>query len=107
MIDGGQVIVNDRRASSGASDGSDVPRADEAWAAQHTADEWVNTLLGFGGARDKTEATTYCGIVMKLPDPVLAAMYATEDLSAKIVDVYPREALREGYELGGFDPEQK
>jgi phage-related protein (TIGR01555 family) len=40
---------------------------------------------------------------VRLSDPVLSAMYATEDLSAKIVDVYPREALREGFEVGGVD----
>ena len=32
------------------------------------ADSWVNAAIGFGGARDKTSYTTFCGIVTKLTD---------------------------------------
>ncbi len=67
------------------------------------ADGWTNPFLGWGTSIDRQEATTYAGYVVRLTDPVLSAMYATEDLSAKIVDVYPREALREGFEVGGID----
>src|SRR5688572_8827203 len=67
------------------------------------ADGWTNPLLGWGTSSDRQEATTYAGYVVRLTDPVLSAMYTTEDLSAKIVDVYPREALREGFEVGGID----
>lgn len=66
-------------------------------------DSWLNTALGFGGTSDKLSATRYSGIVRRLTDPEITAMYRTEHLSAKIVDVYPREALREGFELGGYD----
>jgi phage-related protein (TIGR01555 family) len=67
------------------------------------ADGWTNPFLGWGTSIDRQEATTYSGYVVRLTDPVLSAMYATEDLSAKIVDVYPREALREGFEVGGIE----
>jgi uncharacterized protein len=90
------VPVNDSRASSGVI--VDPERLDAGW---------TNSLLGFGGERDRMEATTYRGAVCRLADPVLVAMYATEDLSAKVVDVYPREAMRESFEIGGFDNEQK
>ena len=88
------TTINDQRASAGATE----DRFDE-----RLTDGWTNTLMGFGGERDRLEATTYRGAVCKLSDPVLTAMYATEDLSAKVVDVYPREALREGFELAGFE----
>ncbi len=90
------TTINDTRASAGAA--ADPERFDA-----ERLDGWTNTILGFGGERDRLEATTYRGAVCRLSDPVLAAMYATEDLSAKVVDVYPREALREGFELAGFD----
>lgn len=65
-------------------------------------DSWLNTALGFGGVTDKLRATRYSGNVRILADPELTAMYRTEHLSAKIVNVYPKEALREGFELAGY-----
>jgi len=59
--------------------------------------------MGFGGASDRTSATNYSGIFAPLQFAELTAMYATEDLSAKIVDVYPREALRLGFQVGGLE----
>lgn len=67
------------------------------------ADSWINAAIGFGGARDKTSYTTFCGIVTRLTDPTLTAMFRVEHLSAKIVDVYPREGLRAGFIVTGGD----
>jgi phage-related protein (TIGR01555 family) len=69
------------------------------------ADGWINAITGLGGPRDKVAATRYSSFVHKLNDGQLAAMYATEAFSARIVDVYPREAMREGYEIGGLETE--
>jgi phage-related protein (TIGR01555 family) len=69
------------------------------------ADGWINAITGLGGPRDKVAATRYSSLVQKLNDGQLAAMYATEAFSARIVDVYPREAMREGYEIGGLESE--
>jgi uncharacterized protein len=68
-------------------------------------DGWVNAVVGFGGAKDKTTATTWDACYSRLTETQLAGMYATEDLSAKIVNLYPRQALREGWKLTGFKPE--
>ena len=65
-------------------------------------DGWLNTFMGFGGASDKLAHTRYSGCVRKLTDGELTAMYRTEHFSAKIVDVYPKEAMREGFEVGGL-----
>lgn len=67
------------------------------------ADGWINVLTGIGGSNDRTEATHYGATFTPLGWNQLTAMYATEDLSAKIVDVYPREALRLGFQVGGLD----
>lgn len=69
-------------------------------------DSWVNVALGFGGVSDKIKATRYSGQVNRLTPGELTAMYRTEHLSAKIVDVYPREAYREGFEVAGYEAEK-
>jgi phage-related protein (TIGR01555 family) len=66
------------------------------------ADSWMNAMIGLGGARDKTAATTYSACFRVLGSQELTAMFATEGLSRKLVDLYPREALRPGFELGGW-----
>ncbi len=65
-------------------------------------DSWLNVAMGFGGATDKIKQTRYSGCVRVLPEGELTAMYRTEHLSAKIVDVYPKESYREGIELAGY-----
>lgn len=66
-------------------------------------DGWFNSQIGFGTeGTDRTIATIY-GASQALSDATLSAMYTNEHLSAKIVDVVPREAMREGFELGGLD----
>lgn len=99
--------TRDTRASSGTTD---AQRADAIL--QRAVDEalerrdgWTNILLGFGGEGDKTARTAFGAGVCRLTEPQLVAMYATEDMSAKIVDVYPREALRVGFEIGGLETE--
>lgn len=65
---------------------------------QMRQDSWVNTLQGMGTSRDKTEATEFRA-GQHLNDYQLASMFAFEDISAKIVDIYPREAFRNGWSL--------
>jgi hypothetical protein len=85
---------------------NELPRADMASVPPELrADGWVNAVVGFGGAKDKTSATTWDPAFARLTEPQLTGMYATEDLSAKIVNLYPRQALREGWKLTGFKPE--
>lgn len=68
-------------------------------------DSWVNYALGFGTSRDKTGGTVY-GSVDRLQDEVLRSLYASNDYAAKIVNIYPREAMRTGYAISGFDAEK-
>lgn len=71
------------------------------------SDGWYNPVTGAGvSGLDKAASTTF-GAGCILSDVKLAAMYSFEDLSARIVDVYPREALREGFELGGLDENEE
>jgi phage-related protein (TIGR01555 family) len=86
---------------------NEIERADAAppIPAELRQDGWVNAVVGFGGAKDKTTATTWDAAFARLNEAQLTGMYATEDLSAKIVNLYPRQALREGWKLTGFKPE--
>jgi len=70
-------------------------------------DSWVNLALGFGGVSDRIRRTQYGAIVDKLSDAQITAMYRTEHLSAKIVDVYPKTAFREGFEIGGVETDDE
>lgn len=69
------------------------------------SDSWVNMALGFGTSRDKTQGSSFLPS-SKLTDIELAALYRHCDYAAKIVNVYPREAMREGYCLSGLDGEK-
>src|SRR6266576_3728938 len=69
-------------------------------------DGWVNVALGFGTSRDKTAGGMF-NRPERLQDQELAALYAHDDIAAKIVNVYPREAMREGFELAGLDDADK
>jgi phage-related protein (TIGR01555 family) len=64
-------------------------------------DGWTNLLLGFG-ATSKTQTTTFT-LDAILDDTTLTALFQNNDLAAKIVALYPRQALRQGFELGGFE----
>lgn len=69
------------------------------------ADSWMNLALGFGTTRDKTQGSTFAPND-HLQDQELAAIYAHNDYAAKVVNIYPREAMREGYCIAGFDAEK-
>lgn len=61
-------------------------------------DTWVNPWTGMGTARDRTTATTFepsCGLTPQ----ECSAMYHHDGLAARIVDLVPREMLREGFSL--------
>ncbi len=95
-----EALVVQKRAAN------ELPRADMATVPSELRnDGWVNAIVGFGGAKDKTTATTWDPSYSRLTEQQLSGMYATEDLSAKIVNLYPRQALREGWKLTGFKPE--
>jgi phage-related protein (TIGR01555 family) len=68
-------------------------------------DSWVNTATAFGTSADKTTKSvpmTGCRLTM----PQITALYTEDHLAAKIVDVYPREALRVPLTVGGLTQEQ-
>jgi phage-related protein (TIGR01555 family) len=59
-------------------------------------DSWVNEATGFGTARDKTEF----GFVLPsriLSDQELSALYHSDDMAARMVDIIPQEMMREGF----------
>jgi uncharacterized protein len=92
-------VVRQRPAPNERVDASSLP-------AELRSDGWVNAVVGFGGVKDKTTATTWDPSFARLTDQQCTGMYATEDLSAKIVNLYPRQAMREGWKLTGFAPEK-
>lgn len=74
-------------------------------AASIREDSWGNRTTG-AGISDKASQNGFFGADCVLSDGQIAAMFTFEDLSAKICDVYPREAMREGFELGGFGEDE-
>ncbi len=72
--------------------------------AQMRLDTWTNPATGFGTGRDKTEY----GFVLPnriLTDIELSALYHSDDMAARMIDVIPNEMLREGFsfETGDTD----
>jgi len=65
-------------------------------------DSWTNVALGFGTSRDKTMQGAFLS-GCRIFDQELAALYTHDHVAQKIVNIYPREAMREGYCLQGFD----
>ena len=68
-------------------------------------DSWVNNVTGFGTARDKTEY----GFVLPsriLSDQELSALYHSDDMAARMVDIIPQEMLREGFGIETGDTDQ-
>lgn len=61
-------------------------------------DTWVNPWTGWGTSRDKTTATTFEPSAGLQPAEC-SAMYHHDGLAARIVDLVPREMLREGFSL--------
>lgn len=58
-------------------------------------DGWINTLTGLGTSVDKRTVAMVEGVAPINP-AVLEALYASDDLAAKIVDSLPKAALRGG-----------
>lgn len=67
-------------------------------------DAWYNGVTGYGTERDKT---TYGVPVSKpvLDQESLAALYNSNDMAARMVDVVPDEVYREGFNIETGDPE--
>lgn len=61
-------------------------------------DTWVNPWTGMGTARDRTTATTFEPSRGLTPQEC-SGMYHHDGLAARIVDLVPREMLREGFSL--------
>lgn len=60
------------------------------------ADSWENFWTGFGTARDKTESTRY-GADATLTESDLTALYHHDDIAGLVVDIIPKEMLRQGF----------
>lgn len=68
------------------------------------ADSWQNWLTGFGTPRDKT---THGEFVPdgRIIDQQLSAMYHHNDIAKRVVNIVPREMLREGFGIACDDPQ--
>jgi len=70
---------------------------------QRRVDSWYNALTGLGNAlRDKREST-YFTYDSKIADQTLEDLYHDDDISARICEALPEEALRNGYYLSSED----
>lgn len=70
-------------------------------------DGWESALLSLGTSEDKIASLRYSGLVNRLSDPVLEAMFMTEVFSYNGTVVYPEVAFSEGVKYGGLsDPAQ-
>lgn len=66
---------------------------------------WMNSITGLGTfSRDKVMQAQYIDS-LRISDPELAALYHSNDLAAKIVELRPKEMFRRGYELVFPDPD--
>lgn len=59
------------------------------------ADAWSNSVTGLGTSRDKRVAAAF-GLSV-VPDLVARDLWRGNDVAARIIEVYPREALRAGF----------
>ena len=67
-------------------------------------DGWRSTVSGLGVVgRDRAVSSTFAG-GCDLDDQTLEDLYHYSDLPALIVDIYPEEALRRGFEIPELDP---
>lgn len=60
------------------------------------SDSWENFWTGFGTARDKTTAGTF-NPNGRLTDVELTSLYHHDDIAGRVVDIIPREMLRQGF----------
>jgi len=66
-------------------------------------DSWTNFWTGLGTPRDKTEYGDY-QLNSRLTDYELAALYNTSAIPRRIVNIVPREMLRQGFAVTCPDP---
>lgn len=62
-------------------------------------DSWINTLTGIGVLGNDKIAGGWFQRSPRLHEQILEDLYNGDDMAARIVDVVPDEALREGYEI--------
>ena len=67
------------------------------------ADSWANFWTGVGTSRDKTEFGEF-QLNAKLTDPELSALYHTDDLCRRVINIIPQEMLRQGFAVTCPDP---
>lgn len=66
------------------------------------AGRWINAETGLGGFQDRAVASTFVAPI-RLDQNTLDALYEFDAMTARIVDREPDDAIREGYELEGFE----
>ena len=64
----------------------------------------MNLLTGLGTSRDKTSATQWAPDDILLP-VFLTSLYISDDMVRKIVQIFPREMLRQGFKVHCATPE--
>ena len=62
------------------------------------SDGWENPYLGYGTSRDKV-TYGFHRLGLTLSDAEIEALFYTDDVAAKIVELRPEEAFRRGYKL--------
>jgi uncharacterized protein len=70
--------------------------------AMQKLDSWQNALTGLGGLRDKMSYFVF-GRGIKLDDDTLENLYHADDMAARVCDVVPDEAMRQGFTLNTDD----
>lgn len=60
---------------------------------------WENIWTGMGTSRDRTTATAY-GAVVPITDVELSNLYHGDDIAKRVVNIVPREMLRQGFGVG-------
>ena len=66
------------------------------------ADGWESSLLSLGTSEDKIASLRFSGLINRLSDPVLEAMFMTEVFSYNGTVTYPEVAFSEGVKYQGL-----
>ena len=75
-----------------------VSKAIEFGKAAVRTDSWMSAITGIGTARDKAKTTRFvAGVGMS--DETLEALYNEDDIAARVCELLPGEALREGFDV--------
>lgn len=84
----------------------DAARTRLVAAAGGRSDGWESALLSLGTSEDKIASLRYSGLINRLSDPVIEAMFMTEVFSYNGVVTYPEVAFSEGIKYQGLaDPD--